>query len=364
MRALALRLAAWILAGLVVFPAVAGAREIWRSGDAFVEFAGTLRQIVRTSEQTDEDDFRDALRSGDPNCIPPGLAQPPLLPAGNFEDCVAFGEVGEERAVQSLSRLRLEIDVGVTSWLTGHVVADNELFAGDLDTLEATLGDDLSSDSFFGAEDNVTQNDHAAWRTLLYRGYLRAELGPTEWIVGRQRIAWGVGRLWNPIDRFNPIPPLAIEGDQSEGIDAVLARWNFDGFNAVEAIYAPGSSQDDARYALRVLGVTLDTDWSVMAGVFERAPTVGFDLARNLGDAAIRFEVVYADPTQNYTPLGAGSSQEQGDFWQVVGSIDYTLDLGSGLYLLLEHLYNGNALGFGRGRAGARRARLRSPRPR
>jgi hypothetical protein len=36
----------------------------------------------------------------------------------------------------------------------------------------------------------------------------------------------------------------------------------------------------------------------------------------------------------------------------VVASLDTNLDLGSGVYLLVEHLYNGNALGFGRGRAG------------
>ena len=39
------------------------------------------------------------------------------------------------------------------------------------------------------------------------------------------------------------------------------------------------------------------------------------------------------------------------DFLQLVVSVDYNLDVGSGLYLLAEYLYNGNALGFGRGEA-------------
>jgi hypothetical protein len=39
-------------------------------------------------------------------------------------------------------------------------------------------------------------------------------------------------------------------------------------------------------------------------------------------------------------------------FWEIVASVDMNFDVGSGVYVLLEHLYNGNALGFGGGLAG------------
>jgi hypothetical protein len=51
--------------------------------------------------------------------------------------------------------------------------------------------------------------------------------------------------------------------------------------------------------------------------------------------------------------VGAARPGELDDFWQVVGSIDYLFDVGNGIYALVEHLYNGNALGFGGGRAGS-----------
>ncbi len=51
--------------------------------------------------------------------------------------------------------------------------------------------------------------------------------------------------------------------------------------------------------------------------------------------------------------IGEAAPRELPEFWQIVFSIDTTLDLGSGLYVLAEHLYDGNALGFGHGRAGA-----------
>ncbi|MGH0036863.1 MAG: hypothetical protein ACQGVK_17695 [Myxococcota bacterium] len=348
----ALATLAALLAALAVAP-IAAAREVWRRGEAAVELSGSLRELVTTAELTDRDDFLEAFdpTGGEPDCVPPGLAQPPILPAGNFEDCRAFREVGDQRVWQSLTRLRIALDWSATAWLSGSLVADNELRVGQLDTLEASLSRGLGADSFLGAEDNVSRSDHASWRTLLYRGFVRAEVGPAEAVVGRQRIAWGVARLWNPMDRFNFVPPLAIEGDQSDGVDAVLARWNFDGFRFLEAVYAPGSSRDEARYALRIQGVWWDTDVSIMGGVFERAPSVGFDLARNLGDAAFRMEAVFTDPEESFQPVGASKAREPGQYWQVVVSLDYNFDLGSGLYVLAEHLYNGNALGFGRGRA-------------
>jgi len=89
-----------------------------------------------------------------------------------------------------------------------------------------------------------------------------------------------------------------------------------------------------------------------MAGVFEEARTVGWELSRNLGDAAVRVEAVYTDPRRDVWPVGAAVSEELDRFWQIVVSADTNIDVGSGIYFLVEHLYNGNALGFGEGRAG------------
>ena len=126
--------------------------------------------------------------------------------------------------------------------------------------------------------------------------------------IGRQRVSWGVGNLWNPIDRFDPSPPLAIQGDENTGIDAVLARWSWSGFDFIEAVYAPGTSPREARYSGHAHVVWRDTDLSLMGGVYQKAPTVGFDLARNLGDAAIYLEAVWADPRLEVFRIGDPSA--------------------------------------------------------
>ena len=328
------------LVGLVA-AGESSARELWSRGDFALQFSGSLQELALGTSETDQDDFlRAAAR--DPDCL---LAE-------TFESCDGFDEVGEKDVFQSRTRLRTRFDLELGKHVTGLVIYDLQLFGGHLDTFASSLAENIADDTFIGAEDNLHRGDTVAVRQSLYRGYLAFEAGPAELVVGRQRVAWGVAKLWNPIDRFNPISPLALDADQSQGIDGVAARWNLDGFNFFEAVYAPGTSRDEARMALRFHGVVFDTDVSLMGGRIQRAPTFGLDVSRNLGEAAIGIEVVYTKPERRVRPIGASKARKPGEYWQIVASIDRNFAIGDGVYVLLEHLYNGNALGFGRGKAG------------
>lgn len=325
---------------LLAVAAPAEGTELWRRGDARLGLSGSLRELASLGSQTDAHDFAAAA---DASC----------LLAATFADCGSFDAVGEKDAWQSLTRLRTRADLEIGRTLRAVVVYDHELRTGVLDTFEAELGGGFERDDLFAGDWTIAEGSRAEWRHLFYRGYLQLTQGPLDLTVGRQRIAWGVGRLWNPIDRFDAIPPLAVQADQSQGIDSIDARWSFSGFDFVEAAYAPGDSRDDARYALRLHGVALDSDWSLVGGVFEKAPTAGLDLARNLGDAAFRLELVYTHPRKKVWKIGWSGRRRLDDFVQLVASLDYTFDFADGIYVLVEHLYNGNDLGFGRGRAGS-----------
>lgn len=314
------------------------ARDLYRAKGASLELSGSIRERFLVTRGTDADDFSDSLT-------------PACLPVESFPDCPAFEEVGERDVWTSLTRLRLRLDARANEWLSAVVVYDNEATFGILDTFESALGEELTDRRFVDLSDEVVDEDRSRWRHLLYRGYVLVETERLEVTVGRQRVPWGVGRLWNPIDRFNAIGPLSIEADQSQGVDAVKARWLFSGFTFLEAIYAAGASGNDRAVAGRLHGVVRDVDYSLIGGVFEEAPTLGFDLATNLGDAAGRVEVVWTDPKRRVRPFGDRRRDALSDYWQIVVSVDHNIDLGSGVYALVEHLYNGNALGFGRGEA-------------
>ncbi len=332
-----------LVAGLVLslMATATGSRaaELFRRDETRLEISGSLRELANIGRQTDADDF---VEAGDASC----------LFQASFADCPSFKTVGDKDAWQSLTRLRTRAELQIVDGLRAVVVYDHELLAGVLDTFEAGLGEGFREDDLFDLDWTIADGKRAEWRHLFYRGFVQLEAGGLDLTVGRQRIAWGVGRLWNPIDRFNAIPPLAVQSDQTQGIDSIDARWSFDGFNFLEAVYAPGDSRDEARYALRAHGVVWDTDLSLMGGVFEKAPTVGMDLARNVGDAALRVEVVYTRPRHKVWKIESSRRKRLADFVQLVASIDYTFDVWDGVYVLVEHLYNGNDLGFGSGRAG------------
>lgn len=322
----------------------ASAWELWRRGETVLELGGYARQIGLFTHGTDSEDFVDTVVANPLQC---GLA-------ATLANCPAFEEVGDRQVFESLTRLRAELSGRLNRHWSALVVYDQEVLAGDLDTLESGISEGLSTESFLGAEGVIAGSEQAGviYRHRLYRGFLRFESDHFDVRVGRQRIAWGVGRLWKPLDRFQFVPPLAIEADQIPGIDAVDARWLISGFTFLEAALAPTSDFEDSAYAGRLHGVLRDIDYSVVGGVFEEAWTLGFDLAGNILEAAARLEFAYSHPKRSVWPIGDPKPSRLDPYFQVVGSIDHLFDVGTGVYVLLEHLYNGNALGFGYGEAG------------
>lgn len=339
MRRLVSRSCVLALAWLAFASEPTAARELWRSGDAYLDASGSVREIAVWTRGTSQQAFEAGAQ--------PACFSSPV----NFANCPAFDAVGDERVFTSLTRLRLRVEGRASPHWSAVVSFDNELLAGDLDTFEARFSEELGANTFVDAAGQVG-SDPVSYRYSLYRGYLNFESERFEAAIGRQRIPWGVARLWNPIDRFNAIRPLAIQPDESRGVDAVNARILFSGFNQLELVFAAGRESRDHDYAARFQGVARDIDFGFVVGVFDAATTVGADLAANLGEAAGRAEIVYTHPTRDVWPVGAPGPSRLDDFWQLVVSIDYNLDWGSGVYLLAEHLYNGNALGFGAGKAG------------
>jgi hypothetical protein len=346
-RAFAARTLGAALAVLLV-PAPAGAREVWSRGEASVEVTGSIKTIGQVTGGTDASRF-DAASRADPRCAL----------AASFDACSAFDLVNEKTIWQSLTRARLRLDVKTGEHLSGVLVYDHEWLFGTLDTLGGELGETFRTDPFLDLDWDVKvaglPTDHSRWRHRLYRGFLHAEYGKAEATVGRQRIPWGVGRLWNPVDRFNAIPPLAIEADQSLGVDAVDARWNFNGFHFLEGVYQPGTNSQEDAWGVRFRGAYGEMDYSLLAGRWESDWALGMDAAGNLGDAAFRIEAIWTRPTRDVWLLDEPRPGPLDDFWQVVVSLDYNVPVGKGLYVLVEHLYNGNALGFGRGAPGTLR---------
>jgi hypothetical protein len=215
--------------------------------------------------------------------------------------------------------------------LYGQLVYDMEYRTGPgLESLRFAVGDEAGPGTWFHWDDTIHQSSSADMRHLIYRASLRYEGERFDVTIGRQRIALGRGRLWNPTDLFNPIFPLQIEGDRRVGQDAIVARLFLTDDLRLELIESPQNDPDDHRMAGRFALHRQEVDAAVMVARIREDYVFGGEFATSFRGAGIRGEATFTDP-------------DVGDrFWQVVASVDRNIPIGNGLYVLAEHLFNEN----------------------
>ena len=170
------------------------------------------------------------------------------------------------------------------------------------------------------------------------RLYFRQDFGFGSLVVGRQRISWGTGRVWNPTDFFNPINPAAFYKLEKDGADAVSFKWYLGNFTDLQVVYNP-----ENRWKRRNAAVRLRTNWrrydvSAVAGKVAGRYVAGGDFAGNLSGAGVRGEFVHA-----------WNEDFASDFWKAIFGMDYQFT--PKLYGLFEYHYNGqgarNESGYG-----------------
>jgi len=250
-----------------------------------------------------------------------------------------------------LNRLRLEID-GDYGPLRFHLAYDHELLWGGLvadPVIAAALR--RPEPTWIDASAPISRRTHFNWRHTLYRGWLEYDAGPVNIKLGRQRIAWGSGRIWNPTDRFNPVQPTALEPEQKLGVDAVRAAWNYAANGSLIAVVAPArpSYRTSRKLALRWQDTFGEFDVALMGGRIKDENMFALDITGNLGDSGIRLEWMQA------------RNPKQGGYGQLVAGIDYSWYpawFPNGLYMAIEYFYNG-AAGFSQ--LGQDRLHSRSP---
>lgn len=167
------------------------------------------------------------------------------------------------------------------------------------------------------------------WWDVLHgvdRLFVKSMVGSVDLTVGRQRIAWGAGRIWNPTDLFNPINPASYSKIEKDGVDAVRATVRVGDLSDVSAVWNPqrhGRSSGAVRARTNWDGI----DGAVMAGRYEDRWVIGGDVTGSIWDAGVRAEGI----------LNSTSSGEAFTRW--VAGIDNQFT--ARWYGMAELLYNG-----------------------
>lgn len=250
--------------------------------------------------------------------------------AGSYKNLLTVSEtpVSRDGFWSDLNRIRLRFDADVNDSIRFSTSIDNEFLAGTLlDRRDFNLVKDASTDTLLDLDHLVVDSEDLLWQASIYRMYLTYTAEKSKLVLGRQRVAWGVGRVWNPFDLFNPISPLQIEQDQRVGVDAVNLEYYTGSLSSLNLVFAAGDDSDQNSIGLKGTANINKYDLHLMAGEFRENRVVGFGFTGDLNGAGLRGEATYTDPD-------AGN-----DYWQAILGWDYSFK--NPLYVMFEYLYNG-----------------------
>ena len=161
------------------------------------------------------------------------------------------------------------------------------------------------------------------------RLYLRYAFKMGDMTIGRQRISWGTGRIWNPTDLFNPINPANFDKIEKDGADAISSRFYLGNFTDMEIVYNPVDDFRSSNYGARFRTNIMKYDFSLIGGYFDRRIVMGGDFAGNLFKAGARGEGI----------ISANKDDLNSNFAKFILGLDYQFT--SKLYGLVEYQFNG-----------------------
>ena len=94
------------------------------------------------------------------------------------------------------------------------------------------------------------------------RAYSQMYFSKFDLTLGKQRIAWGNGLLWNPTDIYNPIDPFDPKGER-EGVSALHAYVPLTSTSSIVTVLAFGDTLDDSKVSLKASAVPLGVDFAL-----------------------------------------------------------------------------------------------------
>jgi len=176
---------------------------------------------------------------------------------------------------------------------------------------------------------NIVEKDHFIVNHFVDRLTFRQDFDFGNIEIGRQRISWGTGRIWNPTDLFNPINPANFAKIEKDGADAVSAMIYLGNFTDLNIVYNPTNDFRSSNYGFRFRTNFAGYDVSVVGGYFDDRIVTGLDFAGNLFDAGIRGEGILSfnkdNSSDNYAKFILGADYQ------------FTPDL----YAMIEYHFNG-----------------------
>ena len=255
--------------------------------------------------------------------------------SGHYRNLLILSETASDKSYYlDSNRIRIEASGQPAEMLSYTLKYDNNL----------SLGNYLSTDEFAAAEgaarsvprqtywdmdEEISRRGEMRWGHSIYRGYINARHRSADLKLGRQRVPWGRGWFFSPLDVFNPISPTAIERGERAGVDGVLMELSRGMAGRASFLYLPQQSFNDS-FAARAETLYHSYDLAISLGRHRDVDFYGFDFSGYIGDAGFKGEFVFSDEE--------GQGRES-----LLLSGNYTFE--NSLYIMLEYFrYEGGNL--------------------
>lgn len=203
------------------------------------------------------------------------------------------------------------------------------MFVGDQITANPLLTD-IDDDGIIDLSANIIEKKDALLNIKIDRLWLQWQSTSWQVTLGRQRVNWGVDRIWNPNDIFNAYSFIDFDYEERPGSDALRIQYFKDMDYALDMTVKITDDPDELIAAALYKFNKWNYDIQLLGGVYKRDIVVGTGWAGNIKNAGLKTELSYFRNYQNF----AG---DPGTFISSV-SVDYAF-LNS-MYLYGAYFYN------------------------
>ncbi|MBC6366204.1 hypothetical protein [Algoriphagus sp. AK58] len=130
-------------------------------------------------------------------------------------------------------------------------------------------------------------------QTYVDRFWLEYQSNAFEIRLGRQRINWGIGTIWNPNDIFNTYNFLDFDYEERPGRDAVKAKYHLTEMSSLEIAASAADQSNKAVVAAKYNFNKYSYDFQFSAGVYQEILTLGTGWSGSIGQAGFKGEIQY-----------------------------------------------------------------------
>lgn len=235
----------------------------------------------------------------------------------------------DKSSIMNLTRLRLKPEIYFSDYSRVNIEYEiASLYLSSASPLPITGGGKTNRQIVELSWSPVSENNFLL-NHYIDRLYFRTDFDWGNISVGRQRISWGTGRIWNPTDLFNPINPANFSKMEKDGADAVSLMYNIANFTDLNLVFNPTEEFNESSYGFRFRSNYSEYDFSIVGGKFDDRIVAGGDFAGNLFAAGFRGEGIYSQDKDN----------PDDNFVKWIAGIDF--QFSAEIYAVLEYHFNG-----------------------